>query len=391
MTPNEAPAGDAARTAVVPDEAAGRRFDAVVADLFPEFSRSRLSEWIKSGDLLLDGRLVRGRDPVRGGESVALTVVLEVQTHAVAEDIPLDILYEDPAVFVLDKPAGLVVHPGAGNPAGTLVNALLHRDPALAALPRAGIVHRLDKDTSGVMVVARTLPAHTALVEQLSARGVHRQYLAVGRRRAGLGGTANARSTATRATASAWRARRRPRSHHALPPARTLPRAHRARMPPGNRAHAPDPRAHGAPQASDRRRSAVRRPAEAAARRDAELIEALRRLQAPGAACRDAGVRASDQRRTDPLHRARAGGPAPIDGRAARRPARRATGRGDERSGGGGRGRDARGLAGAGRVCRPSPPCGMARGRLGRALRHVQSRAAQRRRALRWSKAIARN
>jgi 23S rRNA pseudouridine1911/1915/1917 synthase len=102
-----------------------------------------------------------------------------VQTTDVAEDIALDILYEDDAVFVLDKPAGLVVHPGAGNPAGTLVNALLHRDPALATLPRAGIVHRLDKDTSGVMVVARTLPAHTALVAQLSARDVHRQYLAV--------------------------------------------------------------------------------------------------------------------------------------------------------------------------------------------------------------------
>ena len=179
MTPNDPLAGDAARTAVVPHEAAGRRFDAVLADLFPEFSRSRLSEWIKSGDALLDGRLVRGRDPVRGGESVSLTVVLEVQTHAVAEDIPLDVLYEDAAVFVIDKPAGLVVHPGAGNPAGTLVNALLHRDASLANLPRAGIVHRLDKDTSGVMVVARTLEAHTALVEQLSARGVHRQYLAV--------------------------------------------------------------------------------------------------------------------------------------------------------------------------------------------------------------------
>ncbi|MGO4550777.1 23S rRNA pseudouridine(1911/1915/1917) synthase RluD [Lysobacter sp. 2RAF19] len=192
MTPNDPPAGDAARTAVVPHAAAGRRFDAVLADLFPEFSRSRLSEWIKSGDALLDGRLVRGRDAVRGGESVTLTVVLEVQTHAVAEDIPLDVLYEDAAVFVIDKPAGLVVHPGAGNPAGTLVNALLHRDPSLANLPRAGIVHRLDKDTSGVMVVARTLEAHTALVEQLSARGVHRQYLAVVVGALVSGGTANA-------------------------------------------------------------------------------------------------------------------------------------------------------------------------------------------------------
>ncbi|MGN6153100.1 MAG: 23S rRNA pseudouridine(1911/1915/1917) synthase RluD [Lysobacteraceae bacterium] len=182
----------APRTAQVPDAAAGRRFDAVLVELFPEYSRSRLAEWIKSGDARLDGREVRPRDPVRGGETVSLTAVLEVQTHSEPEDIALDILHEDEHVFVLDKPAGLVVHPGAGNPAGTLVNALLHRDPALAALPRAGIVHRLDKDTSGVMVVARTLPAHTALVEQLSAREVHRQYLAVVVGALVSGGTVNA-------------------------------------------------------------------------------------------------------------------------------------------------------------------------------------------------------
>jgi 23S rRNA pseudouridine1911/1915/1917 synthase len=169
----------APRQARVPDAAAGRRFDAVLAELFPEYSRSRLSGWIKSGDVLLDGIAVRPREPVRGGETVSLQVVLEDQTTAEPEDIPLDVLYEDSEVFVLDKPAGLVVHPGAGNPDGTLVNALLHRDPSLVSLPRAGIVHRLDKDTSGVMVVARTLPAHTALVAQLSARQVHRQYLAV--------------------------------------------------------------------------------------------------------------------------------------------------------------------------------------------------------------------
>ena len=165
--------------AVIPAEAAGRRLDAVLAELFPEYSRSRLSAWIKSGDVRVDGAPARPRDPVRGGETVALAVVEDVQTHAVAEDIPLVVLYEDEHLFVLDKPAGLVVHPGAGNPAGTLVNALLHRDPGLDRLPRAGIVHRLDKDTSGVMVVARTLPAQTALVAQLSAREVHRQYLAI--------------------------------------------------------------------------------------------------------------------------------------------------------------------------------------------------------------------
>ncbi len=167
------------RQALVPDSAAGRRFDAVVAELFPEFSRSRLSEWIKTGAVLLDGVPVRPREPVHGGEQVSLNAVLEVETHAVAEDIPLSILYEDEHVYVIDKPAGLVVHPGAGNPSGTLVNALLFRDPDIAKVPRAGVVHRLDKDTSGVMVVARTVQAQTALVEQLSAREVHRQYLAV--------------------------------------------------------------------------------------------------------------------------------------------------------------------------------------------------------------------
>ena len=180
------------RHALVPESAAGRRLDAVVAELFPEYSRSRLSAWIKSGDVTVDGATARPRDPVRGGEAVLLHAVEEVQTRAEAEDIPLHILYEDAHVFVLDKPAGLVVHPGAGNPAGTLVNALLHRDPSLDKLPRAGIVHRLDKDTSGVMVVARTLPAHTALVAQLSARQVHRQYLAIVVGALVSGGAANA-------------------------------------------------------------------------------------------------------------------------------------------------------------------------------------------------------
>ncbi|KAF1708820.1 23S rRNA pseudouridine(1911/1915/1917) synthase RluD [Pseudoxanthomonas kalamensis DSM 18571] len=184
MTPTDPIPADLAdpaapRSATIPGSAAGRRFDAVLAELFPEYSRSRLSAWIKSGDARLDGETARPRDPVRPGQQVSLAAVDEVRTEAVAEDIPLRVLYEDAQVFVLDKPAGLVVHPGAGNPDGTLVNALLHRDPALAALPRAGIVHRLDKDTSGVMVVARTLQAQAALVEQLSARRVHRQYLAV--------------------------------------------------------------------------------------------------------------------------------------------------------------------------------------------------------------------
>lgn len=180
------------RHARVPESAAGRRFDAVLAELFPEYSRSRLAAWIKSGDVLLDGAPARPRDPVRGGEAVELRAAPGEETTARPQDIPLDVLYEDEHLFVVDKPAGLVVHPGAGNPDGTLVNALLHRDPGLAALPRAGVVHRLDKDTSGVMVVARTLQAHTALVAQLAARDVHRQYLAVVVGALVSGGTADA-------------------------------------------------------------------------------------------------------------------------------------------------------------------------------------------------------
>ena len=191
-SPDDLADGAVMRSEVVPHSAAGRRFDAVLAELFPDYSRSRLSEWIKSGAALLDGAKVRGRDSVRGGETASLQVVLETQTHSLPEDIPLDVLYEDADVFVINKPAGLVVHPGAGNPTGTLVNALLFRDASLATLPRAGIVHRLDKDTSGVMVVARTLPAHTALVEQLSSREVHRQYLAIVVGSMVSGGTVNA-------------------------------------------------------------------------------------------------------------------------------------------------------------------------------------------------------
>jgi len=165
--------------AQVPVELAGRRFDQALAEMFPEFSRSRLTEWIKAGSALLDGLLVKPRDPVRGGEPVTLSVKTEVETTAEAEDIPLEMVYVDEDVLVVNKPAGLVVHPGAGNPRGTMVNALLHFDARMAELPRAGIVHRLDKDTSGLMVVARSLRSHSALVEQLSERRVHRQYVAV--------------------------------------------------------------------------------------------------------------------------------------------------------------------------------------------------------------------
>jgi len=155
------------------------RLDQAVAEMFPDYSRSRLTAWIKAGDVLLDGAPAVPRQIVRGGEIVSLHARPGQEVPMKPEEIALDIRYEDADVLVINKPAGLVVHPGAGQPAGTLQNALLHFDARLAEIPRAGIVHRLDKDTSGVMVVARSLRAHTKLVEALQERDVHRQYVAV--------------------------------------------------------------------------------------------------------------------------------------------------------------------------------------------------------------------
>jgi 23S rRNA pseudouridine1911/1915/1917 synthase len=167
------------RRAVVPDALAGQRLDQALAALFPDYSRSRLQGWIRAGQVSVDGRALRPRDKVDGGEEIVLSAELEDETRAEPEPIRLAVLHEDEEILVLDKPAGLVVHPGAGNAAGTLVNALLHHRPDLRVLPRAGLVHRLDKDTSGVMVVACTPGAHAALVRQLEERSVKREYEAV--------------------------------------------------------------------------------------------------------------------------------------------------------------------------------------------------------------------
>lgn len=165
--------------ATVPLSAAGRRFDQAVAEMFPDYSRSRLSGWIKSGVVTLDGAQVPPRRLLSGGEWVRLQVELENEVSDAPEAIELNIVYEDDDLLVLNKPSGLVVHPGAGNATGTLLNALLYHDASLAELPRAGIVHRLDKDTSGLMVVAKTLPTYTGLVDLLSRHEVVRQYEAV--------------------------------------------------------------------------------------------------------------------------------------------------------------------------------------------------------------------
>ncbi|HUA80005.1 MAG TPA: 23S rRNA pseudouridine(1911/1915/1917) synthase RluD [Dyella sp.] len=165
--------------AIVPLSAAGRRFDQALAEMFPDYSRSRLTAWIKAGAVTLEGVPAVPRQLLKGGERVRLEAELEVEVASEPEAISLDIVHEDEHLLVLNKPAGLVVHPGAGNPAGTVLNALLHHDAKLAQLPRGGIVHRLDKDTSGLMVVAKTLAAHTGLVDMLSRHEVERQYEAV--------------------------------------------------------------------------------------------------------------------------------------------------------------------------------------------------------------------
>jgi len=167
------------REALIPANLAGQRFDQAAAALFDDFSRSRLKGWIEAGRLTLAGKLAAPKMRVAEGQVLRLDAQIEPAVPMAAEQIPLTVVHEDEAVLVIDKPAGLVVHPGAGNPSGTLQNALLGFDPALAALPRAGIVHRLDKATTGLLIVARTLAAHQALVAQLERREIHRIYEAV--------------------------------------------------------------------------------------------------------------------------------------------------------------------------------------------------------------------
>lgn len=164
----------------IPFSSAGSRLDSALAALMPEYSRSRIQDWIRQSLVFVNGRILTPKDKVWGGETVALHPEPHpAELPAVAEDIALNIIYEDDSILIINKPAGLVVHPGSGNWQGTLLNALLYHVPELTHIPRAGIVHRLDKDTSGLMVVAKTLIAQTHLVRQLQARTVKREYLAV--------------------------------------------------------------------------------------------------------------------------------------------------------------------------------------------------------------------
>ncbi|AEG02768.1 23S rRNA pseudouridine(1911/1915/1917) synthase RluD [Methylomonas methanica] len=163
----------------VPEELAGMRLDQCLAEMFPDYSRSKLQTWLKDGRVLVDGEQRKGREKMDGGEEIELDAEAEQVVEYDAEDIPLDIVYEDESLLIVNKPAGLVVHPAVGNWSGTLVNALLNHAPNLDTLPRAGIVHRIDKDTSGLLMVAKTLQAHNSLVEQLQERSIHREYLAL--------------------------------------------------------------------------------------------------------------------------------------------------------------------------------------------------------------------
>lgn len=176
--------------AQVNEEHFGKRLDQVIAELFPEYSRSRLKEWILAEKVQVDGEIIsKPRLKVNGDEEIIIHAELDIEVHHQPEDIKLEIIYEDDDILVINKPTNLVVHPGAGNQSGTILNALLHHFPEIDKVPRAGIVHRLDKDTTGLMVVAKTVPAQTQLVADLQARQVTREYEAVCLGRLTAGGT----------------------------------------------------------------------------------------------------------------------------------------------------------------------------------------------------------
>ncbi len=164
---------------IIPTRMTGERLDASLAEMLPDFSRSKITAWIKSGDALMNGKNFKPKDKVNGNEIVDLTLNQKQSNNWAAEEIPLNIVYEDEDIIVINKQFGLVTHPGAGNWSGTLANALLYYDPALSSLDRAGIVHRLDKNTSGLMVIARNEKSQKYLVEQLQNHSVNREYSAI--------------------------------------------------------------------------------------------------------------------------------------------------------------------------------------------------------------------
>jgi len=176
-------------TEEVPYELAGMRLDQVLAELFADYSRSKLQTWVKDGRVQVNGQTLKAKDKLVGGETIELDAEAEVVITAEPEPIPLEIIFEDDSLLIVNKPAGLVVHPAVGNWNGTLLNALLNHDSNLETLPRAGIVHRIDKETSGLLMIAKTLQAHNSLTSQLQDRAITREYLAITRGRMTAGGT----------------------------------------------------------------------------------------------------------------------------------------------------------------------------------------------------------
>lgn len=175
--------------AEVPLEMAGMRLDQALAELFSDYSRSRLQTWVKADRVTVNGLTLKPKAKLEGGETIVLDAEAELVISSTAEDIPLEIVFEDDSLLIVNKPAGLVVHPAVGNWQGTLLNALLNHDAQLKALPRAGIVHRIDKDTSGLLMIAKTLQAHNSLTQQLQEREITREYLAIVRGNLISGGT----------------------------------------------------------------------------------------------------------------------------------------------------------------------------------------------------------
>ncbi|MEG0281292.1 MAG: 23S rRNA pseudouridine(1911/1915/1917) synthase RluD [Morganella sp. (in: enterobacteria)] len=176
-------------TATIDDSQLGQRLDQALAELFPDYSRSRIKEWILDNRVQVNGQLVnKPKEKMLGREQISIDALIEEDVRFLPQDLPLNIVYEDDDILVINKPRGFVVHPGAGNPDGTVLNALLYHYPEIADVPRAGIVHRLDKDTTGLMVVAKTVPAQTRLVESLQLREITREYEAVATGRMTAGG-----------------------------------------------------------------------------------------------------------------------------------------------------------------------------------------------------------
>lgn len=189
---NHKPFEQILQNVIVDESYAGQRIDVVLASLLPEYSRSQLQKWLKQGQILINGQQRQAKEKLFGGEFIEIKAELACVTRWHAESIDLDIIYEDEDVMVINKPVGLVVHPGAGNTSGTLSNGLLAHYPPIELVPRCGIVHRLDKDTSGLLVVAKTLQAHSSLVQQLQARTVKREYEAIACGYITAGGTVDA-------------------------------------------------------------------------------------------------------------------------------------------------------------------------------------------------------